>query len=107
MSTRSIPAQTLATPEFPLRSKPERTEFHRQSAANTGGLSLSAGRDPRKRHNLTTLKRAVKVLGGRTLDRRTSVGKALASWRTALVNDLGGEAAVSTQQQALVDLAAC
>jgi hypothetical protein len=58
-----------------------------------------------QRHNLKTLKRAVKTLGARTLDRRTGVGKALASWRADLLADLGGEGAVSTQQRAVIDLA--
>src|SRR5437879_1399335 len=56
-------------------------------------------------HGLYQLKRAVRELGGRVLDRRTGVGRALAEWRDALVADLGGADAVSTQQLALVDLA--
>ena len=52
------------------------------------------------------LKRAVKRLGTRDLlDRRTGVGRALAHWRNALIADLGGEDAISTQQLALVDMA--
>lgn len=56
------------------------------------------------KHGLTRLKRAVKDLGGRVIDKRTSLGKALAAWRAELVADLGGE--VSVQEQAIVDLAA-
>ena len=56
-------------------------------------------------HGLTTLKRAVKGLGGRVIDMRTSLGKALAEWRADLVADLGGRDAVSTQQAAVIDLA--
>lgn len=55
-------------------------------------------------HGLTTLKRAVKTLGGRTIDRRTSLGKALTHWRSDLIRDLGGPEAVSVQEMALVDL---
>lgn len=51
------------------------------------------------------LKRAVTALGNRAIDRRTIIGKALAGWRDELVADLGGDAAISTQQRALVDLA--
>jgi hypothetical protein len=51
------------------------------------------------------LKGAVKGLGGRVIDRRTTLGKALAQWRTELINDLGGPGAVSTQEAAVVDLA--
>src|SRR5262249_23480606 len=53
----------------------------------------------------TVLKKAVKRLGGRSIDRRTSLGKALAEWRSDLITDLGGPDAVSTQQQALIELA--
>jgi len=41
-------------------------------------------------------------LGSTAIDRRYTVGKALAKWRTDLIQDLGGDA--STQQSALVDL---
>jgi hypothetical protein len=59
-----------------------------------------------RRHGLTTLKYAVRKLGRRTIDGRTTVGKALQEWRTALVADLGGRDAVSAQQQeAILDLA--
>lgn len=49
-----------------------------------------------------TLKAAVKKLGSRAIDRRTSVGKALAAWRQALDDDFGGD--LSVQQSAFVDL---
>jgi hypothetical protein len=57
------------------------------------------------KHGLTVLKQAVKGLGGRVIDRRTTLGKALARWRTDLIRDIGGPEAVSTQQVAVVDLA--
>ena len=56
-------------------------------------------------HGLTLLKRAVKNLGGRAIDRRTMLGKALSRWRAELLRDLGGEESVSTQELAIVDLA--
>ncbi len=59
----------------------------------------------RTMHGLTTLKRAVKNLGGRAIDRRTTMGKALSQWRAELLQDLGGPEAVSTQELAIVDLA--
>jgi hypothetical protein len=49
------------------------------------------------------LKRAVSTLGSRLVDRRTTVGKALAAWRSELLADLGGIEAVSTQELALVE----
>ena len=53
-----------------------------------------------------TLKRAVQTLGSRTLpSSRTALGRALREWRGSLIADLGGEAAVTTQQLAIVDLA--
>jgi len=65
-------------------------------------------RKPRRgyqKHGLTALKSAVNKLGGRVIDRRTTLGKALDAWRSELIEDLGGEGAVSTQQRSLVDLA--
>lgn len=59
----------------------------------------------RQKHGLHQLKRAVKQLGGRTIDGRTSIGKALLQWQNALIADLGGIDAVSTQQLSLVDVA--
>ena len=58
-----------------------------------------------QKHGLCLLKRAVKELGNRAIDRRTSAGKALLTWRRELIADLGGEQAISAQQRALVELA--
>jgi hypothetical protein len=55
------------------------------------------------KHGLVRLRAAVRELGPRVLDRRTTLGKQLAAWRADLVRDLGGD--VSTQQAAIVDLA--
>jgi hypothetical protein len=75
----------------------------------TKARSTGTPSDPTPRtyskHGLTVLRRAVKGLGGRVIDRRTSLGKALAQWRAELINDLGGPGAVSTQEVAVVDLA--
>jgi len=57
------------------------------------------------KHGLTTLKRAIKELGDRVIDKRTTLGKSLQRWRRDLIADLGGVDAVSTQQLAIVDLA--
>jgi len=57
------------------------------------------------KHGLTRLKAAVKDLGGRVIDGRTALGKALAQWRAELLQDLGGPEAVSTQELVVVDLA--
>jgi hypothetical protein len=41
-------------------------------------------------HGLRPLREAVKGLGGRVIDKRTSLGKTLAKWRADLIDDLGG-----------------
>jgi hypothetical protein len=51
-------------------------------------------------HGIATMKRALKSLGSRSIDRRTSLGKALDQWRTELIADLGGQDQVSTQELA-------
>ena len=58
-----------------------------------------------QKHGLCLLKRAVKELGNRSIDRRTSVGKALAEWRAEILQDLGGEEAVSARCRAVLDVA--
>ena len=67
----------------------------------------SSKKTPRtySKHGLTRLKAAVRGLGGRVIDRRTALGKALAQWRAELLQDLGGPEAVSTQELVVVDLA--
>ena len=54
-------------------------------------------------HGTMALKRAVLTLGRRTIDQRTTVGRALAAWRSELLADLGGIESVSTQELALVE----
>jgi hypothetical protein len=56
------------------------------------------------KHGLTTLKRGVNALGGRVIDKRTTLGKSLAKWRGDLIAELGGNDNISTQQAALIDL---
>ena len=66
-------------------------------------------RDPRGlnalKHGLHSLKATMKVLGNRAIDGRTKVGRALAQWRIAIINDLGGAQSVSTAQEQIVELA--
>lgn len=57
------------------------------------------------KHGLTTLKKAVRVLGGRAIDRRTALGRALEDWRHSIIQDLGGVDQTSTQQRQVIDLA--
>lgn len=57
------------------------------------------------RHGLNALKARVRVRGFQAIDRRTAAARALLTWRTELIADLGGEEAISTQQRTLVELA--
>jgi len=62
-------------------------------------------RRPYARTGLHALKARVKVRGLQAIDQRTAAAQALLGWRRDLVEDLGGEAAVSAQQMALVEAA--
>lgn len=65
-----------------------------------------AGRPrPNQTHGATTLKRAMRELGERAIDRRTSLGRALDEWRAGIVADMGGASNVSRQQEAILDMA--
>lgn len=57
------------------------------------------------RQQLSALRASVKAQGAlRTVDARTAVGKQLLEWKRALVEDLGGEEAMSTQRKTVVDV---
>lgn len=58
-----------------------------------------------KTHGLHGLMARVKGNGMSGVDRRTAPYKAVMSWRQQLLQDLGGEANVSSQRMVLVDLA--
>lgn len=62
-------------------------------------------RRPYARTGLNALKARVKIRGLSAIDKRTAAGRALVEWRRELLADLGGEAAVSAQERAVVDLA--
>jgi hypothetical protein len=49
------------------------------------------------------LKRAVRTLGSRTIDRRTRVGQALPAWCADLARGLGGLDTLSTVQRARIE----
>ncbi|MBI3782801.1 MAG: hypothetical protein HY270_05300 [Deltaproteobacteria bacterium] len=68
-----------------------------------GAIEHQTGPGRPQTHGTKGLKRAVQVLGSRTIDKRTSVGKALAAWRAYLLADLGGIENVTTQELALVE----
>jgi hypothetical protein len=56
-----------------------------------------------KRHGLDRAKRALEEYGTRAID--GPAAREMAVWRDALVADLGGEDAISTQQLTVIDLA--
>lgn len=59
----------------------------------------------RKRNGLHALMGRVKAHGIEALDGRSMAVRAAKAWRTALLNDLGGQENISTQRLAIVDLA--
>jgi hypothetical protein len=61
------------------------------------------GARPYTRHGLTAPLARVKLQGLSAIDRRSAGYRAMDAWRSALVTDLGGEAALSAQRRALVD----
>jgi len=77
-------------------------------AKNNGANPSETKRDPSRnarKHGLYTLKRAVKELGNRAIDRRTKSGKALYTLREQLIADLGGDSKVTTAKLLMVDTA--
>jgi hypothetical protein len=58
---------------------------------------------PSQTHGVKALKRAVSTLGRRTIDRRTTVGKALAAYRADLIADLGGVQNLSKQELSILE----
>src|SRR5271156_391070 len=59
----------------------------------------------RKRNGLAALKRKVLMHGLKLVDRRTLAAKSLVEWKQQIVNDLGGDQAISSQQETLIELA--
>jgi len=63
------------------------------------------GARPYSKHGLNTLRRSLKYSGNALTSRRYKLGRLLWEWRQELIRDAGGEAAISTQQLAVIDLA--
>jgi hypothetical protein len=78
-----------------------RSPFRRLIVKADRGLGTRLS--PRQTHAYGPLKRAVRVLGTKAVDRRTRVGKALDQWRADLIADLGGLENISTQERAIID----
>jgi hypothetical protein len=58
---------------------------------------------PNQKPGTQRLKSAVKVLGSRTIDQRTTVGRALMVYRQELIADLGGAENLSRQENLLIE----
>ncbi len=80
---------------------------HQQDGEGNGRARGADRRSKRRRgyrrSGFYALRATLRQLGPRVLDRRTSLGKALAAWKANLERDLGGD--LSTQELVLVDLA--
>lgn len=63
------------------------------------------GKQAASKHRLKLLRTAVKELGSRAIDRRTTVGKALAAYRADLIAAMGGEDVVTPQRLTIIDRA--
>src|SRR5262245_15423704 len=83
---------------------------HVHDASRGGHFRLtSVSRTPRRpysRTGLNALKAKVKLRGLAAIDLRTSAARALLAWRRDLTDDLGGDGVLSTQERAIIDLAA-
>jgi hypothetical protein len=60
---------------------------------------------PYSKHGLTPIRKRLMVAGLDAIDKRSGPARLLLDWRRNLVADLGGEAAVTAQQRALVEVA--
>ena len=83
------------------------TDQQTQTPSPVNGVALPRppkGNRYAEKHGLTTLRDAATRLGSRAIDGRSALSYALKKWRRELVNDLGGEDSISTQQAALIDL---
>src|SRR5438105_3118303 len=93
-ATDSAPVSTGCPPSNP----PAVPVGKRRSGAPRGNGNA-------RKHGISTLKRTVKLLGARVVDKRTKLGLALGAWRSDLIDDLGGVTAISTQEAAIIDAA--
>ena len=56
-------------------------------------------------HGTTAIRTAIQARGLDALDKRSAAYREMAAFRDSLIEDLGGEQSLSTQQLALIDLA--
>jgi hypothetical protein len=90
----------------PKKKRTRREVVRDQQLEEASRTKPTAGRQHHN-HGLTTLRNAVNELAARGLspiDEATETGQALAQWRGELLQDLGGEECLSTQERYIVDL---
>jgi hypothetical protein len=63
------------------------------------------GQETLKRHRLNATMARIKVRGLSVIDKRSLAARAMLEWKAQLIEDLGGEEAISAQERALVELA--
>lgn len=108
--------EALITDMTPPRNRPHGLDGSGAAAPSGSGDGLPAATPvkrkrskrprPYHRHGMSALKLAVRELGGRTIDRRTTLGRALVAWKDEHVEALGGETVVTPQQRTILDVAA-
>jgi hypothetical protein len=84
-------------------SPPQAEDQRPENGAKRRGVPK--GSRSRLTHGLKSMKNALIRSKQERLDMRFRLGKALVRWRLDLVQDLGGEDSISTQQAALIELA--
>jgi hypothetical protein len=100
----SLPCQCLVK-TYQGNSVAEETQEAQPEGRRNGNRGAPKGNANRRSHGYHTLRAAVTQLGSRSIPGNTRLGYALKKWRSELVEDLGGQDNISTQQSALVDLA--
>jgi hypothetical protein len=78
---------------------------HKGTGGARPGAGAPKGNGNRRTHGLRSLQKAWSQLGNRVIDGRSPAAVALRKWRANVIDDLGGREAISTQQEALIDLA--
>jgi hypothetical protein len=74
-----------------------------KTAQNRARSGKEGNRNAEK-HGLFAARRVLSEFGLRAIDGRSAVGVAIREFRSSVIKDLGGEAAISAQQKALLDV---
>ena len=77
----------------------------KKAAKPQGSRTVDGEKRAYSRSGFYAAKKALARFGQQVIDGRTLLGRALSQWQAALVSHLGGQDAISAQQQAVVDLA--